>query len=116
MDEHDPTSLANVVADRITDRTGRVWDDDARLRLTRWLADPACRYVADEWLRLIESPADSDQSDRVFIFGTMMSGVLAGTAFPSVRLNGFTSRTRWWLPWRRRDFATAECGRPIWHG
>lgn len=60
MDQHDPSRLAKVVADGITDRTGRVWDQDARLRLTRWLTDPECQEVAEEWLKLTASPEESD--------------------------------------------------------
>ena len=111
MNQRDPHSLASLVADRITDRTGRVWDEDARLRLTRWLTDPECQYVAEEWLRLIASPEESDPNERQFMFRKMMSDVLAGASFPTVRRNAFTSRTNWWLPWRRRARRSPDPGR-----
>jgi hypothetical protein len=101
MDDDNPIDHANRVADAITDRIGRVWDNDSRQRLASWLGGPERGTMAVRWLTYVGSPQEvgSDPAAE-FVLRRPMYDVLAGSL--SVIVNGFTSGTNGWLPRRRK--------------
>ena len=101
MDHPNSADLAHRIADAITDRTGRVWDEDSRIRLASWLDDPDHRIVANRWLAYVDSPRDVDGNQaQEFALRAPLDEALAGSS--PVTLNGFTSSTNRRLFWRRR--------------
>ncbi|MCP4306107.1 MAG: hypothetical protein GY788_14755 [bacterium] len=101
MDYPHSIDLAHRIADAITDRTGRVWDEDSRIRLAFWLDDPDHQAVANRWLTYVGSSRDVDGSQaEEFALRRLMDEALAGSS--PVILNGFASRTNRRLWWRRR--------------
>ncbi len=101
MDYPNSIELARRIADAITDRTGRVWDEDSRIRLASWLDDPEHRSVANRWLTYVGSSrdVDGDQSQE-FALRRPMDEALAGSS-PMI-LHGFTARLNRRRLWRRR--------------
>ncbi len=102
MHPDDPNELANSIADRITDRIGRIWDENARQRLSTWLDKPEHQPMAIRWLNYMDSTEETD-FDPVKELSLRRPIHEALTGKPAgVGSAGFTLRRKRWLPWRRR--------------
>ena len=105
MHPDDPGELANVIADRLTDRIGRLWDEDARQRLSGWLAKPEHQSTAIRWLEYMDSTeeTDFDPMKEFLLRRTIYEGL---TGKPAVAGRGGgtggTVLLSKRLPWRRK--------------
>lgn len=97
----DPSGLANFIADKITDRIGRIWDENARQRLSAWLGKPEHQSTAVRWLNYMDSTEETD-FDSLKEFSLRRPIYEALTGKPAVAGTGGTILVSKWLPWRRK--------------
>jgi hypothetical protein len=97
----DPSELANFIADTITDRIGRMWDENARQRLSTWLGEPEHQLMAIRWLHYMDSTEETD-FDALGEFSLRRPVYEALTGKPTVSGTGGTILVSKWSPWRRK--------------
>ena len=104
----DPPSseLAHRIADAITDRTGRIWVNDARQSLARWLDAVENRQAAVRWLTYAEAHGDDgDGTFEEYLLRRPIEHALRGPVVedPCIEADGFTPGRRRRATWRRQD-------------
>ena len=97
----DPSELANLIADKTTDRIGRIWDENARQRLSAWLGEPEHQAIAIRWLNYMDSTEETDFDPlKEFSLRRPIDEALTGN--PAVDGAGGTVLVSKWLRWRRK--------------
>jgi Ser/Thr protein kinase RdoA (MazF antagonist) len=86
---------ADRIADTITGLTGRLWNDEERVRLAEWLKELRHRDVALRWLRYVE--AGNVDPATEFALRTPLQDALTGTLrqWPIVGFVAGRKRRRW---------------------
>jgi hypothetical protein len=108
----DPSDLANVIADTITDRTGRIWDENARQRLSAWLDKPEHRTMAMRWLNYMDilEDTDFDPLEEFSLRRPIDEALTGGPAGIGSSGRIHLSKVSTWLPWRRRPPRSPDIG------